>query len=236
MILGRFEHPSSACFDEIDFAVRQMTDRTVCFNAHLFEAPPGSIIFNLEDVMVPALDGSFVVEDPTALWADHEVWDGFESTSAKYDSRFVPVGHHPSMERFAPASCKDIDVFFCGVMNPRRKAVLDGLTARGLHVVHFTRCYGRRRDDLLSRSKLSLQMQYNPHGEWNTLRTAHCVANGVPILSEAHPTAWGFLGQVPYERLVDVAEEIVRGPPDLRAAAAAHALEEFRKMPLVLPS
>jgi hypothetical protein len=236
MILGRFEHPSSACFDEIDFAIRQMTDRTVCFNAHLFEPPPGAIVFNTEDVMCATQDGSYVEQDPAKAWAGHEVWDCFASNAAKYGATYVPVGYHPSMERFGRASCLDIDVFFCGVLNPRRKTILEALAEKGLRVVYYPRVYGRSRDDLLSRAKLSLQMQYNPHGQWNTLRTAHCVANGVPIVSETHEGAWPFIEHREYAALVDFVFDLVKGPPERLAAMAERSLAEFRKMPMELPS
>ncbi len=241
MILGRFEHPASACFDEIDAACAAIDrehgrNRVIAFNVHAFEVPEGAIAFNTEDVMCASQDGSFVVDDPLALWAGHEVWDAFASCAEKYGAKHVPIGYHASMERFARAPEQDIDVFFCGVLNERRKAILDGISARGLTVVHLPRIYGRQRDALLSRAKLSLQVQYNPFGEWNTFRTSHCVANRVPMLSEFHPSTWGFLPSCAYDEIVDRAEAIVRGPASVREAAADHALEEFKKTPMELPS
>ncbi len=236
MILGRYEHPASACLDELDYAVRQMTDRLVVFNAHFYEAPKGAIIFNTEDVQCATQDGSFVVEDPKALWEGHEVWDTFASTAAKCGAKHVPVGYHRSMERFKPAAEQDIDVVLYGVLNQRRRDVIEGLSARGLKAVHLPRSYGRRRDAILARSKLVLQMQYNPHGEWNTLRTAHCVSNRTPILSESHPTAWDFIPSCRYESLIDEAERIARAPVAERRDIADFALANFKSMPMELPS
>ncbi len=240
MILGRYQHPSSACFDEIDFAVRAIDKaagrtRDVCFNAHLYEAPPGAIIYNLEDAFIPSNDSAFVLTDPGALWAGHEVWDFDEANAKAYGAKFVPLGHHASMERFKPHD-EDLDVVFYGVMNPHRKKILDGLTARGLKVLYMPRCYGKTRDMHLSRAKLALNMQYNVAGTWPSLRVAHLCSNRVPVLSEAHPEMWPFIRSAPYDDLIDTAERLARGPASERAGMADHALTEFRKMPLELPS
>lgn len=232
MILGRYTHPSSACFDELDVALRAITDRTICLNAHFYEAPPGSIIYNLEDVGVSSNDGAFVVKNPQELWAGHEVWDFQPNT---YGAKHVPLGHHPSFERFNPEPSPDIDIVFYGVLNPHRCRVLDGLLERGLKVVALPRCYGRERDGLLARAKLVLNMQYNVMGSWPSLRVAHLVSNRVPVLTEAHKDSWSFIPSCPYGEMVDVAEAMVRGPVMDRWESAAYALEEFRKMPLVLP-
>ncbi len=121
-------------------------------------------------------------------------------------------------------------------MNERRRAIIDGLRARGLNAMQAPRpSYGKVRDSLLARSKLSLHVQYNPNGDWGPLRLAHLVANRVPALSEAHPNAWSFIASCPYDGLVDAAEAIVRAPAAEREAMANEALLEFRKMPMELP-
>ncbi len=243
MILGRDRHAASACFDEYDAAVRAIDrdagrNRVVCFNAHLYAPPDGAIVYNMEDVLVPSHDGSMVVTDHATMWAGHEVWDPFPSHKGKHGFTHVPFGYHPSMERFSRVSppAQDIDVLFVGCLNPRRRAVLDGLKTRGLNVVYRQGCYGEERDALLARSKLALQMQYNPVGEWGQLRVLHCIANRVPVLSETHPSAaWG-VKQCAYESLVDEAEFMVRGAThQYRAALAEVSYRALRAQPMVLP-
>jgi len=226
LILGANEHAHSACFAEIDAVVSALTDRVVCFNAHHFPAPDGAIIYNLENV-----PGQ--IPDPRALWGDREIWD-FDKTSAeRYGATYVPIGYHPSMERFSRSEKLDIDIVFAGSINDRRSKILNALADRGLNVVvvpHLS--YGAERDALLSRAKLALNMQFYPDGVWPRLRAAHLVANRVPMLSEWHRDCWPLVPSCSYTDLVDVAMAMLRGDG---VGLADDALNEFRKMPMVLP-
>ncbi len=229
MIVGRDTQTFSQCFVEIDDAVRAMTDRTVCFNAHRAEAPPGSIIYQTENVPTQ-------VADPRAMWPDHEIWDISASNAAKYGAKHVPIGYHPSMERFKRADVLDIDVVFSGAINDRRAKVLNELQARGLRVVVVpVRTYGRQRDALLARAKLALNMLFYEDGIFPALRVAHLVANHVPVLSERCPEGWPFISTCEFTDIVDATERIVRDEQAARENAE-YALEAFRAMPMVLPS
>ncbi len=236
MILGRDKHIASACFDELDYAVRSLTSRVICFNAHAYPAPPGAIIYNTEDIGVPA-NGGTVVDDPRARWAGHEVWDAVEANAAKHGATYVPIGYHPSMSRFMPLppEAQDIDVLLYGCMNERRSKLLDGLAARGLNVVAMPRLYGHERDAVLARAKVVLNVAFNPEGSWPTHRAAHLVSNSVFMLGEAMPDAWPFAITRPYDEIVESAVFWVRSP-QARTEYAARILEEFKKMPLTLPA
>lgn len=232
MILGCDVHPAAACFEEIDAAVSAMTDRTVCFNAHAFpkQVPAGAVVYNLENV-----PGQ--VPDPASLWHGHEVWDFSASNAAKYDATHVPIGYHPSMERFTLSPKRDIDVVFTGCMNDRRSAVLTALADRGLNVVAIgpRDMFGKERDALLARSKLALNMLFYEDGVFPALRVAHLVANKVPVLSETCPEGWPFVSTVPYSRLVDEALAMVRDEPYAKWTAR-NAYQCFTEMPMGLPS
>lgn len=228
MICGRFEHPPSACFDEIDAAVRAMTDRVVCFNAHAFPAPPGATIFNTENLPEQ-------VPDWKERFAGHELWDMSARNCALTGAKHVPIGYHPSMTRFERAPVLDIDVIFTGSMNERRRVVLQALADKGLKVVHVgPGTYGAARDAQLARAKLALNMLFYEDGVFPSLRVAHLIANRVPVLSEyAHEApAWSG-SSVDYRSLVEVA----------RAYLADHfdddvhvRLDAFRACPMALPS
>ncbi len=216
MILGFPGHTHAQCFREINDAVEALTDRCVCFNAHEFPAPPGAIVYNLENL---------------------ECWDFNAENAAKYGAKHVPIGYHPSMERLERAKVLDIDVVFSGAMNERRKAVLMALADRGLNVVHVPHeMYGAERDALLARAKLALNLQYYPDGAWPVLRVAHLVANHVPVLSEAHPEAWDFVPSVPYAELIQAAVEWVEHPIANTESHADWVYRKFCRMPMVLPS
>ncbi len=223
-ILGLAEHPQAACFVEIADAVSALTDRDVVLNAHTFEAPPGSVVYNFEN--------AFQVEDPRELWKGHEVWDFNKANAAKYGATYVPIGYHVSMERFARAKTQDIDVIFTGCMNERRRLVLQELGDRGLNVVVVPPgIYGAQRDALLARSKLALNMLFYEDGVFPALRVAHLVANHVPVLSERCDEDWSFLPTCAYGDLVDRACAMVTNMP-----STTYAYEMFRRMPMTVPS
>lgn len=228
MICGRYEQPASACFDELDVAIRQMTDRVVALNAHMFPAPRGSIIYNLENLPLQ-------VPDWEKRFDGHELWDISEDNCALTGAKHVPLGWHLSMERFKPRPVQDIDVIFTGCMNERRSKVLDSIRARRLHVVHVDSgtVYGADRDALLARAKIALNIRFYEDGMFPLLRSAHLIANHVPVLSEDCSGVVGF--SVPLEQIADHAQRLVCRV-DERTRIANECYRGFRASPMVLPS
>ena len=243
MILGRRRHVHSACFDELDAAVSALlreqgrTDTTVCFNAHSFpaEIPEGAIVFNLE---------SMGLQTSTNLFGHHEIWDFSERNvrtwrEAGRDVRHVPIGHHPSMRRFVRRSRheRDIDVVFAGTPNVRRSKILAELVSKGLKVVHVPHTsYGEERDSILSRAKLALNVLFYTDACYPVLRSAHAIANGLPILCETGPEmpAWCTCS-TDYDQIVDRVVELLGSPTALDDEAAT-AYDMFRRTPMVIPT
>lgn len=232
MILGIREHHAAHCFDEINDAVESLTKKRIVFNALFPGIPKKSIIYNFEN---------YPPADPK-IYKDHEVWEFSKRSADKYKFIHVPVGYHPTMERFKTKSYrkKEFDVVFCGIVNERRKQVLDEITKCGLKVhVISNGLYGKERDSILARSKLALNMLYYPHGSFPVLRVAHCVANKVAVLSEdcAESEGWHDSGVAffPYNRLAEVANFLIkRGDMDLQYSAE-RAYNWFKERPLILP-
>jgi hypothetical protein len=234
MILSRWPG-DGACFVELDDAVRHLTDRVVVFNANTVRAPEGSIIFNTDFIGIHA---------NSKQWWGHEVWDFCQRNIVRYAPGFpvhyVPVGYHPSMVRFDRAPVKDIDVIFCGTNNWARQQVIDGLRkaeVRGqpLKVVHAEMFFGKKRDAMLARSKLAINMLFYRDGVYPTVRAAHLVANGVPMLNETAPEMPAWAGEsVDYAHLVQAGIELLRHPEYIEERAAA-LREKFKQTPLVLP-
>ncbi len=232
MILAKDTYGSSAaCFTEINDAVEALTWRRVCFNSHWATPPAGSVVYNLESIPDQV--------DP-ARWAGHEVWDSIASNIAKYppgmNVKHVPVGYHPSMERFERAKVLDIDVVFTGALNHRRAAVLDALRERGLNVVYIGPAvgnHGAARDAVLARAKLALSILFHDEAPFPALRVAHLVANRVPVLSEQCRDGWDYLPSCRIEEMADVAARRVNvGETDFED----YSLKRFKQTPLVLPS
>lgn len=229
MIISRWPG-DGACFVELDEAVRHLTDRVVVFNANTVKAPEGSIIFNTDLIGI---------HTKAERWVGHEVWDFCQRNIEMYPPsvpvHYVPVGYHPSMVRFDRAPVKDIDVILCGTMNFARLQVLDGFRKAGLHVVQNELFFGKKRDAMLARSKLAINMLFYRDGVYPTVRAAHCVANGVPMLNETAPEMPEWAGEsVDYGWLVSAGIELLRHPEYLEERAAQLRVK-FQAAPLVLP-
>ena len=234
MILGKGTPHYGYCFEEIDKAVSELTDRIVVFNEkHHFKAPADSIIFNLENV-----PGQVNPE----LWADHEIWDCSERNISRYPKdvsvKYVPMGYHPSMKRFErkPQKKRDIDVVFCGWPNERRAVILNEMRRQGLRVeVPSYSVWGKERDELIARAKLALDMRYYEDGIFPALRSLHLVSNGVPVLAETSPEMplW-VKNHVTYDKLVSRAIELLRDEAQ-REAQAAESFSMLQSFPLTLP-
>lgn len=243
MILGRNVHLHAACFDEISAAVDQLLaaandPRFVVFNAHSFpdRVTRGAIIYNFENVDVQVSGDAFI---------EHEIWDFSARNATRWRDRrravhHVPAGHHSSMERFEPLPWmdRDIDVVFTGCMNARRQRVLDTLASHGLRTMVLSTAYGPERDKTLVRAKLAINMLYYEDGTFAVLRTAHCAANSIPVVSEAANEApeWAYPTPVPYAQIVDDCRELLAGGEEKLASTAEESLRRFREHPLRLPA
>ena len=231
MILGLTDHPAANCFVELDDALSQLTTRTVVLNAHAFPdlIPEGAVVMQTESVPEQ------IFNTLSYLQERNEVWDISARNAEHYTpTHVVPIGYHPSFERFAPVE-PEYDIAFTGCLNTRRAAVLNALAERGLVVAYVgVGMYGAERDAILARSRLAINMLWEPGRIFPSLRVAHLVSNRVPVLSERCVDGWSFVPTCPYEDLVDVAERVVRDGARAQENAA-YSLEEFRKMPLVLP-
>lgn len=241
-ILGRDRHLHAACFDELDEALRALgVADTVFLNAHEFSVPEDGVVYNLENVGLQVSPHAF---------EGHVVWDfsarnvtafrHHRQTVAGKVVLHVPVGYHPTMERFAkvPSSECAYDVAFCGAMNVRRYTILSALQRAGLRVLVVPHhLYGLERDRLLAQSRLALGILFYPDGLHTVLRTAHCTANRLPILSEYAPEApaWALL-QVGYDGYVDRAVELVRRRREVLDAIADAQYVVFRMHPMTLPA
>ncbi len=238
MIIGN-KDGTSPLFREINDAVEALAgDRVVhlCAHDNPEAVPRGGIVYNLENV--PG-------QVDTDMFQGCELWDFSERNCEAWRKAgrgvtHVPVGYHPSMERFTmkPWEERDIDVIFTGVLNERRVALLNELGSRGLKVEVIypgPGSYGPERDEKLSRAKLAIAPLYYPDGIYGTLRAAHCAANGLPLISETAPDMPPWVGaHCCYEELAELVAHWLKSP-NLRKEGEL-AYERFVASPMTLPA
>lgn len=228
MILGHKEHYYSACFDEYDKAISELTKKIVCLNAHRYPAPKGSIIYNLENIP-PA--------NPK-MFEGHEVWDFSKKNVDKYGYKYVPVGYHKSMKRFKLTKKKKYDVAFFGGLSDFRRSILENMRQQGLKIFIGETIFGDWRNSIMAESKMILSTILYPNGVFPPLRAAHCLSNKVPLLCERCPEdeSWQGSGIFFCERaqLVQEAKRLTREKDELKEGAK-RAYKWFKNRPLILP-
>ena len=150
--------------------------------------PPHSVVFNLEQF--DAQSSWFPPQVRTAM-SEHVVWDysarnlrNLQAAGVISRGYHLPIGYVPELARIAPSVTQDIDVLFYGSVNRRRGAILQALAKRGLRVVRAFNVYGARRDALIARAKLVLNLHYYDVRVFEIVRVSYLWTNRKAVLTE----------------------------------------------------
>lgn len=207
-------------------------------------SPSRLIVYNLEQFDAQSCWFPDFVRE---LYRTRVVWDysaknlrNLRASGLAMQGSHVPLGYVPQLTRIEPATDQDIDVLFYGSLNRHRAGVLEELTRRGLRVVRAFNVYGRRRDALIARAKVVLNLHYYAAQIFEIVRVSYLLANRKAVVTEASDDTdidadlRPGLEAVAYDRVADAAERLVRDEP------ARHALEKagfdaFRRRPQAVP-
>jgi len=176
-----------------------------------------SIVYNLEPVTEKSINDGRV---PIEALKRYRVWDYsprnvLELKTVDVDDYLVEIGYVPEMTRF-PKLEEDLDVVFFGALTPRRAAVLAELGRRGYRVYASARLYGAKRDHLVSRAKVVLNMHSSEDiKSFEIVRIAPSLANKKCIVTERAEGDWFpedlryGMWVAPYDKLVDACTTIL---------------------------
>jgi hypothetical protein len=167
-----------------------------------------------------------------------EIWDFDPGNIAYLRSRgieavsHVPIGFHPSMRTIVPVE-PEIDVLHYGSVSDRREPIFASLLKRcDFKAVFGT--YGAYRDDLISRSKIVLNLhQFDDGAPFEQVRVSFLLNNAVCVVCEDanyNPYA-EILPTVAYDRLVDRCLELLADESG-RRQMADDAGRRFSQMPM----
>ncbi|MQY22474.1 CgeB family protein [Nocardia macrotermitis] len=145
-------------------------------------------------------------------------------------AHYVPIGHHPALERVPHAAEQDIDVLFYGLNTPRRVAIISALRRAGLNVEYHHRTYGSQLDPFIGRAKVVLNMHgRSDYRTLESLRVGYLMSNRKAVVSEINhrddddDLGAGIAG-VPFPQLVDTCVDLVRAEDERnRLADKAYA-------------
>lgn len=152
--------------------------------------PPNTIIVNLEQFY----DGSrWDNTEYLELLSKYQVWDynlvnirwlALKGIKAKLFRRL----HSPKLETISvlPEELKDIDVLFYGAITEERKAMREALQRRlpDKKIFFLTNIWGEQRDQLIARSKITLNIHGYPSNIFETSRVGHLLSNKAFVISE----------------------------------------------------
>jgi len=166
-----------------------------------FVIPRSWVIYNLEQISEgsPRLTADYI-----DLLKSNPVWDYCQSNidalaRLGLTARRCGIGYVQALTRIEDFTSLDqrskrgsgggsniIDVLMYGALNERRAHVLQGLQAEDVHVVHACDCYGSKRDALIARSKVVLNVHFYEAKIFEIARCSYLLANRKCVVSE-----WG---------------------------------------------
>lgn len=125
---------------------------------------------------------------------------------------YVPLQYMRTVDKInhKPNNEKDIDIFFYGSFNERRLKILESLKQKGMKVIFKNNIWKAEREDLISRSKILLNIHYFEHSILETVRLSYLLSNNCNIISEVSQDPildkWhkSYIEFAKYEELVDV--------------------------------
>jgi hypothetical protein len=150
---------------------------------------PDSILYNLEQILEgsPWLGAGYI-----DMLRRYQVWDYSRQNIDVLrelgigNTRLCRIGYVPEMSyiRELPEDDQVIDVLFYGSLNSRRSSILDQLKKKGLKVGSFFGVYGMRRDRLVARAKIVINIHFYESKIMEIIRLSHLMANKKFIVSE----------------------------------------------------
>jgi hypothetical protein len=154
------------------------------------QIPSSTIILNTEQVY-----GETDWNKPIFAWAKHfQIWDYSPKNIEKLNqlgidrTKLLRIGFQKELVRLDLSGPKDVDVLFYGSVNERRKAIIDGLEAKGLKVKVLFGVYGKDRDEWIERSKVVLNHHYYESQIFEIVRVFYLLTNSVAVIGEVNDT------------------------------------------------
>jgi rhodanese-related sulfurtransferase len=166
----------------------------IVFGSHLLpievsrKLPEQSIVYNLEQAR--NLHPSQFTEAQRFTFERFELWEYSPANMPTWAAlsnkrvKLVPIGYSPNLTRIPKAGDQDIDVLLYGNAGRQRMAAVHLLSQAGFVVVFVCGLYGTARDELISRSKLVLNVNlYEETKVFETVRVSYLLANRKAVIA-----------------------------------------------------
>ena len=203
------------------------------------KVPVRCIVLNTEQIFsdtTPWMSNIFEWAKKFPVWdysvRNIEKWNnlGFSDVS------LLRLGYHSLLDRIPKDKNKDIDVLFYGSVGGRRKVVLDGLAEKGVNLKSVFGVYGPTRDELISRSKIIINIHHYESKIFEVVRVFYLMTNAKAVVSEVDELTHiddsyvGGIKAAKYDFLVDACLELLANDKR-RIEQEDLAYETIKKMP-----
>lgn len=102
----------------------------------------------------------------------------------------VPISYAPNLTRIPRETPQDIEVLIYGVAGPERLDAFHWLSKSNIITVFVSGLYGKRRDELIARSKLVLNVNLYEYAQiFEIVRVSYLFANRKAVVALLHPDA-----------------------------------------------
>jgi len=150
--------------------------------------PAETIIYNSEMVLpsspfLPALE-PFVRRFQTWDYSERNV-RAWRELGISDRVRWLRPGYVPEATTVDPATPTDIDALFYGLVNARRRTILDALARRNVRTYVLHGSYGAERDAYIARARIVLNIHATPEAVFEMPRAIHALANRRALVSES---------------------------------------------------
>ena len=222
--------------------------RNIIIGAHLLDTShiteiksrfPSTVILNTEQVINISERWS------TSLFewiSNFETWDysnaniNFLKNKGITDVKLLSIGHHPKLTRIKKSEIQDIDILFYGSTNDRRLHVLNKLRSSGHNVNVIFGVYGEKRDNLISRSKIVLNLHRYDFKIFEIVRVFYLMSNSKAIVAEMTPDTdinhiyKGGFYSTDYDRIAESCNELLQNSC-MREAQERKGLQLIKNYP-----
>ena len=171
-----------------------------------------------------------------------ETWD-YSNANINYfkkqgiaNIKYLSIGYHPKLTRIKKSEIQDIDILFYGSSNERRLQVLNKFKSSGHNVNFIFGVYGEKRDNLISRSKIVLNLHRYDFKIFEIVRVFYLMSNSKAIVAEMTPDTdinhiyKGGFYSTDYDRIAESCNELLQNSC-MREAQERKGLELIEHYP-----
>ena len=174
------------------------------------------IVFNQEQIINP--DKNYVSFEYYKMMHDaDELWD-YDECNIRILSKIRPdIKLHlikPCKELDAGTGPKNIDVLFYGVINERRRRILDWLAAEGINVTAIEQVFGDALNEYIRSARIVLNLHKHDSGLQEQARLVKLLSSHANIVSEVSRKNYMNVHEVDISNLVvDIRNQLAKGEP-----------------------